>query len=52
MEDCFIQLDNRLQKYMFDKKIDHPDGMSAIILEFYYDWLNDQNDEWTKFDAK
>ena len=43
---------SRLQKYMLDKKIDHPDGMSAIILKFYYDWLNEQNDEWTKFDTR
>lgn len=30
---------SRLQKYLFDIS-DHPDGMSSIILEHYYDWLN------------
>jgi len=43
---------SRLQKYMLDRGINHPDEMSAIILEFYYDWLNRQNDEWKKFEAK
>lgn len=31
---------SRLQNYFFDMGLDHPDGMSSIILEFYYDWLN------------
>ena len=31
---------SRLQQYFFDKKIDHPDGMSGEILRAYYDWLN------------
>ena len=43
---------SRLQKYMLGRKIEHPDEISAIILEFYYDWLNEQNDEWTKFDTR
>ena len=43
---------SRLQKYMLERKIQHPDSMSAIILEFYYDWLNEQNDEWIKFETK
>ena len=43
---------SRLQKYMLDKKVKHPDNMSGIILEFYYDWLNGQNDKWKKFEAK
>ena len=43
---------SRLQKYMLDKKINHPDKMSAIILEFYYDWLNGKNDEWMKFEVQ
>ncbi len=30
---------SRLQKYLFDIS-DHPDGMSSIILEYYYDWLH------------
>lgn len=31
---------SRLQQYFFDKKIDHPDGMSGEILRAYYNWLN------------
>ena len=30
---------SRLQKYLFDIS-DHPDGMSSIILKYYYEWLN------------
>ena len=43
---------SRLQEYMLNKKIKHPDEMSAIILEFYYDWLNGKNSKWKKFEAK
>lgn len=31
---------SRLQQYFFDKKVDHPDGMSGEILRAYYNWLN------------
>ncbi len=31
---------SRLQQYFFDKKLDHPDGMSGEILRAYYNWLN------------
>jgi hypothetical protein len=40
---------SRLQKYFLDKKVNHPDGMSSLILEYYYDWLNDKNAEWQKW---
>ncbi len=43
---------SRLQQYLIKKGIDHPDSMSAIILEYYYDWLNGQNDKWKEFEAK
>lgn len=43
---------SRLQKYMLDRGFRHPDDMSATILEFYYDWLHEQNDEWKKFETK
>ena len=43
---------SRLQQYMLDRKINHPDDMSATILMFYYDWLNGKNDEWKKFEEK
>ena len=34
--------DSRLQKYFMDRKIFHPDDMSSLILENYYDWLNNR----------
>lgn len=40
---------SRLQKYFLDKKINHPDEMSSIILQFYYDWLNNNNSDWQKW---
>lgn len=40
---------SRLQKYFLDKKVDHPDSMSSLILEFYYDWLHSKNTEWQKW---
>lgn len=43
---------SRLQQYLIGKGLRHPDDMSAIILEFYYDWLNGQHDEWKKFEDK
>jgi len=43
---------SRLQLYLTKKGIDHPDSMSASILEYYYDWLNGLNDKWKEFEAK
>lgn len=43
---------SRLQQYFFKKGIDHPDNMSGIILDYYYDWLNGQNEKWKIFEAK
>jgi hypothetical protein len=40
---------SRLQKYFLDKKINHPDDMSALILEYYYEWLNNKNSGWQKW---
>ena len=40
---------SRLQKYFLDRKINHPDGMSSIILKYYYDWLNNKNSDWKKW---
>ena len=37
---------SRLQKYFRDKGITHPDNMSAIILNFYYDWIHGQKESW------
>ncbi len=43
---------SRLQQYLISKGLRHPDGMSATILEFYYDWLNGQHEKWKDFEAK
>jgi len=43
---------SRLQSYFIAKGIKHPDSMSATILEYYYDWLNENNDDWMKFDKR
>src|SRR5690606_4613258 len=44
--------ESRLKQYFLERKIDHPDSMSAIILAYYYDWLNGENAEWEKFEKK
>ncbi len=43
---------SRLQVYMLDRLIDHPDDMSSIILESYWEWLHGINENWEKFDKK
>jgi len=43
---------SRLQTYFLNKKIEHPDDMSSIILEYYYDWLNGKHEGWKKFHEK
>jgi hypothetical protein len=43
---------SRLQQYLLAKGLNHPDSMSAAILEYYYDWLHGQNEAWRKFDAE
>ncbi|MDR0811790.1 MAG: hypothetical protein LBN23_05935 [Paludibacter sp.] len=40
---------SRLQKYFFKKKIKHPDIMSLLILEFYYDYLNNSQKNFKKW---
>lgn len=40
---------SRLQQYLIKKGIKHPDEMSAAILEYYYDWLNERHDAWRAF---
>jgi Domain of unknown function (DUF6794) len=37
---------SRLQKYFNEKGLTHPDNMSGLLLNFYYDWLHGQNDNW------
>ena len=43
---------SRLQKYFLERDITHPDSMSGLILEYYYDWLHGKNEDWIKFDEK
>jgi hypothetical protein len=37
---------SRLQKYFIDGAVQHPDDMSAIILDYYYDWLHGDRESW------
>lgn len=43
---------SRLQVYLTNKGLNHPDDMSGLILEYYYDWLNGINQGWQEFDKK
>jgi len=43
---------SRLQQYFIAKGFKHPDDMTVLLLEFYYDWLNGKHDEWKAFEAK
>jgi hypothetical protein len=40
---------SRLQALFIKKNVHHPDEMSYIILEFYYDWLHNKNEDWIKW---
>ncbi len=42
---------SRLQAYLRDRGLSHPDDMSHMIFQFYYDWLNGINEGWQKFDT-
>jgi hypothetical protein len=37
---------SRLQKYFMDRGIRHPDDMSGVIMEYYYDWLKGRKETW------
>ena len=41
---------SRLQVYLLDHGIKHPDDMSCVILKYYYDYLHGQHDAWRDFD--
>ncbi|MDD2192766.1 MAG: hypothetical protein PHO12_09545 [Bacteroidales bacterium] len=41
---------SRLEKYFRDRGVKHPDSMSGLIIEYYYDWLNNRNEDWMEFD--
>lgn len=40
---------SRLQKYFMDKGFRQPDDMSALILGYYYDWLNGRHEAWQEW---
>ncbi len=40
---------SRLQMYLLERGGNQPDDMSAMILEYYHDWLNDRHDRWQKW---
>lgn len=43
---------SRFQLYMHSRTNDEPDGMSALILEYYWEWLHGINRNWEEFDKK
>jgi len=43
---------SRLQTYFMDRGEINPEGMSSVILEYYYDWLNGNKDCWKKWEAE
>lgn len=43
---------SRLQKYFMDRGVTHPDEMSGVVLDHYYDWLNGKKDSWKDWDKK
>lgn len=42
---------SRLGAYMKKRGVNNPEFMSSLILEFYYDWLNNHHEAWKKFDS-
>jgi len=43
---------SRLRTYLIKHGCRQPDDMSTTILEFYYDWLNNRNEAWLKWDKQ
>ena len=42
---------SRLQQYFVRRGVEHPDNMSGILLEYYYDYLHGSHQGWRTFDA-
>ncbi|GAA4038025.1 hypothetical protein GCM10022386_24890 [Flavobacterium cheonhonense] len=40
---------SRLSNYFHERNVSEPEEMSAIILEFYYEWLQNKNENWEKW---
>ena len=43
---------SRLQKYFTDRRVTHPDDMSGIILDYYFNWLHGEKDAWREWAKK
>jgi hypothetical protein len=41
---------SRLQKYFTDRGIKHPDNMSGLILDYYWDWLHGDKVGWKNWE--
>jgi len=41
---------SRLQKYFLDRGVMHPDDMSSIILDYYFDWLKGDKETWKEWE--
>jgi hypothetical protein len=41
---------SRLQKYFTDRRVNHPDEMSGVILSFYWDWLHGRKETWKEWE--
>jgi hypothetical protein len=45
-----LWIGSRLQTYFYRRGIHHPDSMSSVVLDYYYDWLNGNKDVWKFWD--
>ncbi|MBR4715873.1 MAG: hypothetical protein IKP34_06825 [Bacteroidales bacterium] len=42
---------SRLERYFYARGVYHPDNMSGVILEYYYDYLHGVDSNWRAFDT-
>lgn len=42
---------SRLQTYLLKRGLNHPDEMSGVIFDYYWDYLHGINERWRAFDA-
>lgn len=42
---------SRFQQYFLQRGVEHPDNMSGILLEYYYDYLHGNHQAWRTFDT-
>jgi hypothetical protein len=41
---------SRLRKYFTERGVTHPDNMSVVILDHYYDWLHGEKETWKEWE--